>query len=52
LTDEQKEAILSKIPLGGLGEAEDIAGTVAFLASPDAKYITGQVITVDGGMVM
>ncbi len=52
LPDEIKEAILGKIPLGKFGEGEDIAAAVAFLAAPEAKYITGQVLTVDGGMVM
>ena len=52
LSDQVKEAILSKIPLGKFGEGEDIAAAVAFLAAPEAKYITGQVLTVDGGMVM
>ena len=52
LAEGVREAILAKIPLGKFGEAEDIAAAVAFLASPEAKYITGQVLTVDGGMVM
>jgi 3-oxoacyl-[acyl-carrier protein] reductase len=52
LPDQVKEAILSKIPLGKFGEGADIAAAVAFLASPEAKFITGQVLTVDGGMVM
>jgi 3-oxoacyl-[acyl-carrier protein] reductase len=52
LSDEVKKAVLTKIPLGKFGEGEDIAAAVAFLASPEAKYITGQVLTVDGGMVM
>lgn len=52
LTDEQKSAILQSIPLEKLGEPEDIANVVCFLASEDAKYITGQTIHVDGGMVM
>ena len=52
LSDQIKEAILSRIPLGKFGEGEDIAAAVAFLAAPEAKYITGQVLTVDGGMVM
>ena len=52
LSDEIRQSILQKVPLGKLGEPEDIAGAVAYLASPEAKYITGQVLTVDGGMVM
>jgi 3-oxoacyl-[acyl-carrier protein] reductase len=52
LSDEVRQAILQKIPLGKLGEPEDIAAAVAYLASGEAKYITGQVLTVDGGMVM
>ncbi len=52
LPDQVKEAILTKIPLGKFGEGADIAAAVAFLAAPEAKYITGQVLTVDGGMVM
>ena len=52
LSEEIRQAILQKVPLGRLGEPDDIAGAVAYLASPEAKYITGQVLTVDGGMVM
>ncbi len=52
LPEEIRKSILSKIPLGWLGQPGDIASAVAFLASPDAKYITGQVLAVDGGMVM
>jgi 3-oxoacyl-[acyl-carrier protein] reductase len=52
LSDEIRQAILQKVPLGKLGEPDDIAGAVAYLASAEAKYITGQVLTVDGGMVM
>jgi 3-oxoacyl-[acyl-carrier protein] reductase len=52
LSDEIRQSILQKVPLGKLGEPDDIAGAVAYLASPEAKYITGQVLTVDGGMVM
>jgi len=52
LSDEIRKVILSKIPLNSLGQPEDIAHAVAFLASPEAKYITGQVLAVDGGMVM
>jgi len=52
LKEEQKEAILAGIPLGEMGEPEDIAQAALFLAGPGARYITGQVLTVDGGMVM
>ncbi len=52
LSEEIRKNILSKIPLGSLGQPEDIAAAVAFLASAEAKYITGQVLCVDGGMVM
>ncbi|MCD7715697.1 MAG: 3-oxoacyl-[acyl-carrier-protein] reductase [Lachnospiraceae bacterium] len=50
LNDAQKDAIRSQIPLGRIGQPQDIAETVAFLASDKAAYITGQVISVDGGM--
>jgi 3-oxoacyl-[acyl-carrier protein] reductase len=52
LSEEIRKAILQKVPLGKLGDPDDIAGAVAYLASSEAKYITGQVLTVDGGMVM
>jgi 3-oxoacyl-[acyl-carrier protein] reductase len=52
LSDEVRQGILKNVPLGKLGEPDDIAGAVAYLASAEAKYITGQVLTVDGGMVM
>ncbi len=52
ITETQKEAILSKIPLGQMGTPEDIANAAVFLASGLSDYITGQVMTVDGGMVM
>jgi 3-oxoacyl-[acyl-carrier protein] reductase len=50
LTETQKEAILRSIPLGSFGAPQDIAETVSFLASPSARYITGQVLGVNGGM--
>jgi 3-oxoacyl-[acyl-carrier protein] reductase len=52
ITDEAKTASLSRIPLGKFGQPEDIAKTVVFLASDAARYITGQVIQVDGGMTL
>lgn len=52
LTEEQKEAMLKLIPLERLGQPEDVAKVVRFLASDDASYITGQTIHIDGGMVM
>jgi 3-oxoacyl-[acyl-carrier protein] reductase len=52
LNDELKAKLLSTIPLGSFGQAEDVAAAALFLASPAARYITGQVLTVDGGMVM
>jgi 3-oxoacyl-[acyl-carrier protein] reductase len=52
LGEEMKKELLKKIPLNCLGQADDIANAALFLASPGARYITGQVLTVDGGMVM
>lgn len=52
LSGELKATILKQIPLGTFGQAEDIAQAALFLASPAARYITGQVLVVDGGMVM
>src|SRR5699024_1622358 len=52
LTEEQQAEILKQIPLEKLGQPEDIANVVCFLASNDAAYITGQTIHIDGGMVM
>jgi len=52
LTQEQKEGILRNIPLGTMGQPEDIASLVKFLALDDSRYITGQVIGVNGGMYL
>ncbi len=52
MTDAAKEAVLSQIPMKKVGHVKDIAETVAFLASDKAAYITGQVISVDGGLHM
>lgn len=52
LTEEVKAAMLSQIPLARLGEPKDIARVVAFLASEDSAYMTGQTLHIDGGMVM
>ncbi len=52
LDDAVKDSLKQQIPLGRLGTPEDVARVVAFLCSDDAAYITGQVINVDGGMVM
>jgi 3-oxoacyl-[acyl-carrier protein] reductase len=52
LSAELKAELLKKIPLGLLGSTDDIAAAALYLASPGARYVTGQVLTVDGGMVM
>lgn len=52
LSDDVKQSLLEQIPLGRIGQGNDIAAVVHFLASDDAAYITGQTIPVDGGMVM
>lgn len=52
LSEKVKEEMKKQIPLERFGKAEEVAGTIAFLASEEARYITGQVLHVDGGMVM
>jgi 3-oxoacyl-[acyl-carrier protein] reductase len=52
LTEQQRELLLRQVPLGRLGHRDDVANAVLFLASNLADYITGQVVVVDGGMVM
>ena len=52
LSDKVKDAVKANIPMGEFGAVEDVAGAALFLASPAARYMTGQVLTVDGGMVM
>lgn len=52
IADEMKEEIIKKVPLGRIGQSEDVAHAVSFLASKEADYITGQVLSVNGGMYM
>jgi 3-oxoacyl-[acyl-carrier protein] reductase len=52
LTEEARKALVAKIPVARLGQPEDVAGAVLFLAGPDSAYVTGHVIAVDGGMAM
>jgi len=52
LKDDLRAGVLSQIPLGSFGQPDDIANAALFLASPAARYITGQILAVDGGMVM
>ncbi|HMM41197.1 MAG TPA: 3-oxoacyl-ACP reductase FabG, partial [Thermomicrobiales bacterium] len=52
LSDDVKGALMERIPLGRFGTPDDVAGAVGFLVSPAARYITGTVLSVDGGMAM
>ena len=52
LPDAQKEALNARIPMGRMGEGEDIGAAVAYLASKEAGYVTGQTLHVNGGMAM
>ena len=52
LGEDMRKKLLDRIPLQRLGQPDDVAGAVSFLCSPAANYITGQILTVDGGMVM
>lgn len=52
LTEDQKKAILSKVPLQDLGKTEDVAHAVAFLLSDKSRYITGHTLSVNGGLYM
>ena len=52
LTEQQKHAMISKIPMGKMGSVEDISSSIAFLASEEAGYITGQTLHINGGMLM
>lgn len=51
MTDKIREHLLPKFPMGRIGEPEDVARTIAFLASDEAKWITGQIINSEGGFI-
>ena len=52
LTDDQKEAMLSRVPAGRMGTPEDIAAGVLYLASEEAAYVTGSTLHINGGLAM
>ena len=52
LPDDQRDVLVQQVPLGRLGEVDDIASAVVYLASPQASYITGETLHVNGGMYM
>jgi 3-oxoacyl-[acyl-carrier protein] reductase len=52
VTDDLRQFMLSQTPLKRFGTTDEVAATIAFLCSPDAGYITGQIISIDGGMSM
>ena len=52
LSEELRDSIKAKVPLGSLGEVDDVAAAVEYLAGESGRYVTGQVLTVDGGMVI
>jgi len=49
MTDEQRAAVLATIPAGRLGSAQDVAAVIAFLCTPEAAYVSGEVVDINGG---